>query len=490
LVTNERADEYRLWYSERFRALLGFDGDDSYIPPGGWADLLHEEDRQVTLDTLTRHLARKHEGPPFASEARLRTKNDGYRWFAISAATQRDAQGMPLRMAGAIRDIHAQRERDIELDRTLIRFELSREMLSDGLWDMEIIDGDPLNPRNPLWWSPQFRHMLGFDDGEDFPNVLDSWASRIHPDDKPSVIELFAAHLGDRSGKTPFEATYRIKLKNGEYRWFRSLGQTRRTPDGTPMRVVGALVDIHLEHLEKQLRDEQEQQRQSLEQNLQKLTEIVGVIHSIANQTNLLALNAAIEAARAGDAGRGFAVVAAVFRTEKDNTRVLVSNYTYENAGKTRVDGIELTASGKLTDKWQVFAGYSYLDSELVEPGAVGNRQGAVTSTANAAKGNEMPNTPKNSFSLWTTYQVLPELIVGGGAFYVDDVFGDNNNSLHVPSYWRYDAMASYKLTKNVDLQLNVQNLTDEVYYDKAYSAHFANQAAGRTTLFSTNVHF
>lgn len=50
--------------------------------------------------------------------------------------------------------------------------------------------------------------------------------------------------------------------------------------------------------------------------------------------------------------------------------------------------------------------------------------------------------------------------------------------------------MVAYKLTKNVDLQLNVQNLTDETYYDKAFSTHFANQAAGRTALLSTNFHF
>ncbi|UVE18530.1 TonB-dependent siderophore receptor [Pseudomonas sp. LS44] len=183
-------------------------------------------------------------------------------------------------------------------------------------------------------------------------------------------------------------------------------------------------------------------------------------------------------------------LTAAIFRTEKENTRILVSNNTYENAGKTRVDGIELSATGKLTDKWQVFAGYSYLDSELVDPGLPGNRQNQVTGASNPAKGNEMPNTPKNSFSLWTTYEVVPKLTVGGGAFYVDDVFGDNNNTVYVPSYWRYDAMASYQLTNNVDLQLNVQNLTDEVYYDKAYANHFANQAAGRTALFSTNLHF
>ncbi len=183
-------------------------------------------------------------------------------------------------------------------------------------------------------------------------------------------------------------------------------------------------------------------------------------------------------------------LAAAIFRTEKDNARVLVNTNTYENAGKTRVDGIELSASGQLTDKWQVFAGYSYLDSELVDGGADGDRSGNVTNPVSVNNGNELPNVPKNSFSLWTTYQVLPKLTVGGGAFYVDDVWGNVANTLYVESYWRYDAMAAYQLSKNVELQLNVQNLTDEVYYDKAYASHFANQAAGRTALLSTNFHF
>jgi catecholate siderophore receptor len=182
-------------------------------------------------------------------------------------------------------------------------------------------------------------------------------------------------------------------------------------------------------------------------------------------------------------------LTAAVFRTEKDNTRVLVSSGTYQNAGKSRVDGVELSASGKITDKWQVFAGYSYLDSELVSSGLAG-RNGAVTAGAASQDGNEMPNTPKNSASLWTTYQVLPKLTIGGGAFYVDDVWGDTGNTVYVPSYTRYDAMAAYKLTKNIDLQLNVQNLTDKTYYDKAYASHFATQAAGRTALLTTSFHF
>lgn len=173
-------------------------------------------------------------------------------------------------------------------------------------------------------------------------------------------------------------------------------------------------------------------------------------------------------------------LTADVFRTEKENARVQVDTTSYENAGKTRVQGVELSASGKITDKWQVFAGYAFMDSEQVDGGPMGR----------ANDGNELPNTPKNSASLWTTYQVTPKLTIGGGAFYVDNVYGSVANTTMVDSYVRYDAMAAYKLTKNVDLQLNVQNLTNETYYDKAFSTHFANQAAGRTALLSTNFHF
>ena len=173
-------------------------------------------------------------------------------------------------------------------------------------------------------------------------------------------------------------------------------------------------------------------------------------------------------------------LTAAIFRTEKENTRVQVNSDTYENAGKTRVDGIELSATGKITDQWQVFAGYSYLDGKQQDGGPMNK----------ATNGNQLPNTPRNSASLWTTYAITPKLTIGGGAFYVDEVFGNVANSTYVPSYTRYDAMASYKLSKNVDLQLNVQNLTDKTYYDKAFSTHFANQAAGRTALLTTSFHF
>ncbi|OTG57933.1 TonB-dependent siderophore receptor [Acinetobacter sp. ANC 4204] len=168
---------------------------------------------------------------------------------------------------------------------------------------------------------------------------------------------------------------------------------------------------------------------------------------------------------------------AAIFRTEKQNTRILLDATTYTNAGSSKVDGIELGANGKITDKWAVSAGYTYLDSELTKA--------AYNATAN--EGKQLQNVPENSATLWTTYQVMPQLTLGAGAIAMDKVFGDAANTKWVPGYVRYDAMARYNVNKNVNLQLNVNNLSDKRYFTKAYASHYATEAEGRNAVLSVN---
>lgn len=222
------------------------------------------------------------------------------------------------------------------------RFDLMVKASDIGLWDMSVEAGDPVNPNNEFWWSQEFRHMLGFTDERDFPNVLDSWASRLHPEDKDKTLQAFADHLNDYSGRTPYDLEYRLQLKNGTYKWFRASGATLRDGKGMPLRVAGALHDIDhtkmlletsqgsaerlgesaaaLAQVSQEMAEASRRAMQAvtasaermaaLDASSTKIGEVVELITKIAQQTNLLALNATIEAARAGDAGKGFAVVA------------------------------------------------------------------------------------------------------------------------------------------------------------------------------------
>ncbi|ROL64307.1 ligand-gated channel protein [Pseudomonas chlororaphis] len=179
--------------------------------------------------------------------------------------------------------------------------------------------------------------------------------------------------------------------------------------------------------------------------------------------------------------GDDLSLTAALFRTEKTNARIddPDGGTTQVLDGEQQVNGVELTYSGKLTRNWKVYGGYTYMESEVVK------------TTLAADEGNHTPSTPRNNFTFWSTYDVVPEkLTIGAGATFVDSQFGNIANSVEIPSYWRYDAMASYKLSKNVDLQLNVQNLTDKRYFDQVFQTHYAHVAAGRTALMSANFHF
>ena len=310
------------WWSDQFRHLLGFQTEKEFPNVlSSWASRLHPEDREPTLAAFGRHLADRSGRTPYDVIYRLATKSREYRWFRARGQTVRMANGTALRVAGSLTDIHESRTRELMLETLLVRFDLAREMLQDGLWDLEVVAGDPVNPKNAFWWSDQFRRLLGYANAQEFPDVLDSWASKLHPEDAQRTVDAFTAHLTDRTGRTPYDLEYRLLCKDGEYRWFRARGQTKRAADGTPLRVVGALSDLTLQKHEEANQRKQTENNAFLDASLKSIGSIVGTIQRVTDQTNLLALNAAVEAARAGTAGLGFSVVADEIRTLAQQVR-------------------------------------------------------------------------------------------------------------------------------------------------------------------------
>ncbi len=299
------------WWSDQFRRMLGFTNEKDFPNIlSSWSSRLHPEDKDRTLAAFGKHLADRSGRTPYDVKYRLAMRDRSYRWFRARGETIRAADGSPLRVAGSLTDITAAVQDDQLLNTMMIRFDLGREMLQEGLWDMEVVAGDPVNPKNAFWWSQQFRRLVGYETEAEFPDVLESWASKLHPEDLDRVVGAFTAHLTDRTGRTPYDVEYRLRCKDGSFRWFRARGQTKRTADGTPLRVVGALADISLQKHEEENQRAQVENNIFMDNSLKTIGDIVGSIQKVAHQTNLLALNASVEAARAGTAGRGFAVVA------------------------------------------------------------------------------------------------------------------------------------------------------------------------------------
>jgi hypothetical protein len=120
-----------------------------------------------------------------------------------------------------------------------------------GLWDAMLHDGDPMHPKSRWRWSEEFRRLLGFDQGDTggFPDVVGSWADRLHPEDAQPTFQAFGACLNDRSGRTGYDVTYRLKMKDGSYRWFRAIGGVARDAAGLALRACGSLIDVHAEKI-------------------------------------------------------------------------------------------------------------------------------------------------------------------------------------------------------------------------------------------------
>ena len=133
-----------------------------------------------------------------------------------------------------------------------------------------------------------------------------------------------------------------------------------------------------------------------------------------------------------------------------------VTGETSEITGLT-VDGIEMQIKGQVSDRLSITAGYSNMEGETSSGGAP----------------REIPET---TFSLWSMYEVNDTFGLGLGITYQDESFiGNNNTSRKLPDYERIDLAAYYNVSEETTITLNVENLTDELYFPHSHSSHQAS---------------
>jgi catecholate siderophore receptor len=177
---------------------------------------------------------------------------------------------------------------------------------------------------------------------------------------------------------------------------------------------------------------------------------------------------------------RRLGVSAAVFRTEKVNARTPGINPGDPPTvldGKHRVDGIELGATGAPAEGWELFAGYTFMASEITE------------SNNPLEVGNEFGNTPKHSLTVWSSHALSSRFEAGMGVRYVGDRYNNNTVTRLAPGYWLFDAMAAYRVNELLTLRLNGNNLGNATYIDRIGGGHFV-PGDGRTLMLTASVDF
>ena len=176
---------------------------------------------------------------------------------------------------------------------------------------------------------------------------------------------------------------------------------------------------------------------------------------------------------------------AALYRTDiKNEVEQDPVDLQYYQTGKKRVQGIEIGMVGEIRRNWLVSAGYTRMQTSV--------ESGKLT-TANGA--NALTYTPKQAFTAWTAYTLSNGLKLGGGARYVGQLLRGTDGAIGTPvfadAYWVFDAMASYRINKQVELQFNLYNLTDKSYIAAINKSGYRyTPGAPRSASLSANFNF
>jgi PAS domain S-box-containing protein len=155
-------------------------------------------------------------------------------WASANARPLRGEAGEIRGSVVVFRDISERKRAEEELLRSRERFELAVRGSQDGLWDWDLRTGE-------VYYSPRWKSMLGYEDHEIAPRI-EEWEVRLHPDEREAVVAANEAHA---SGATPYyEYEYRLRHKDGSYRWILARGVALRDAAGRAYRMAGSHVDI------------------------------------------------------------------------------------------------------------------------------------------------------------------------------------------------------------------------------------------------------
>jgi PAS domain S-box-containing protein len=228
------------WLNKRWLDYSGRSLEDQV--GAGWIETVHPDDREKTKESYMSAFERRE---PFVLPYRLRRHDGVYRWHTADAAPRFDENGEFVGYVGISFDDHDAKEARQSLIASERALKTANDMLqatfnllgtSDGVWDWKVGSQEAT-------FAPGFRKILGFE-GEDllaFPNTLEAFESRIHPDDH----EMFWESVNDSfKNQAAFVFEFRVRCLDESYCWVRSRANASYDDEGNASRLVGSMQDI------------------------------------------------------------------------------------------------------------------------------------------------------------------------------------------------------------------------------------------------------
>jgi PAS domain S-box-containing protein len=164
--------------------------------------------------------------------------------FLVSTTPLNDEKGKMVGSVHVARNITERIRLEEELKLSQDRYRAAVEGCNDGIWDRDL-------KTKKVFFSDQWKRMLGYEPSE-ITDTIEEFDKLIHPEDREDTWLKIRAHI---RGETPFyKAIFRMKHRDGSWRWILSRGSVIRDKDGTLSRIAGSHTDItEQKHIEEKL---------------------------------------------------------------------------------------------------------------------------------------------------------------------------------------------------------------------------------------------